>query len=41
MPMDLEKAERQIKKLCKVIAALTQLALEIGSLIAVIRFIVF
>ena len=26
--MDLEKAERQIKKLCKVIAALTQLALE-------------
>ncbi len=39
--MDLEKAERQIKKLCKVIAALTQLALEIGTLIAVIRFIVF
>ena len=39
--MDLEKAERQIKKLRKVIAALTQLALEIGTLIAVIRFIVF
>lgn len=39
--MDLEKTERQIKKLCKVIAALTQLALEIGTLIAVIRFIVF
>lgn len=39
--MDLEKAERQIKKLCKVVSALTQLALEIGTLIAVIRFIVF
>ncbi len=31
--------EEQIKKLCKVIRALTQLALEIGTLVAVIKMI--
>lgn len=33
--------ERKIKKLCKVVRALTQLALEIGTLVAVVRFIIF
>lgn len=37
----MDELERKIKKLCKVVAALTQLALEIGTLIAVLRFIVF
>lgn len=32
---------RKIKKLSEVVRALTQLALELGTLIAVIRFIVF
>lgn len=31
--------EKQIKKLSKVIRALTQLALEVGTLIAVIKMI--
>lgn len=37
----MDELERKIKKLCKVVSALTQLALEIGTLIAVLRFIVF
>lgn len=37
----MDDLEREIKKLCKVVRALTQLALEIGTLIAVIRFIIF
>lgn len=37
----MDELERKIQKLCKVVRALTQLALEIGTLIAVIRFIVF
>lgn len=37
----MDELECKIKKLCKVVSALTQLALEIGTLIAVIRFIVF
>jgi len=32
---------RKIEKLSKVVRALTQLALELGTLIAVIRFIIF
>lgn len=32
---------RKIKKLSEVVRALTQLALELGTLLAVIRFIVF
>lgn len=38
--MDLDNLVSKIQKLCKVVSALTQLALEIGTLIAVIRFIV-
>lgn len=38
--MDLDKLVSIIKKLSEVVAALTQLALEIGTLIAVIKFIV-
>jgi len=37
----MDDLEVKIKKLCKVVRVLTQLALEIGTLIAVIRFIVF
>lgn len=37
----MDDLERKINKLCKVVRALTQLALEIGTLIAVLRFIVF
>lgn len=37
----MDELEHKIKKLCKVVSALTQLALEIGTLIAVVRFIVF
>ena len=38
--MDLDSLVSEINKLSKVIRALTQLALEIGTLIAVIKFIV-
>lgn len=38
--MDLDPLVSKINKLSKVIRALTQLALEIGTLIAVIKFIV-
>lgn len=38
--MDLDSLVPKINKLSKVIRALTQLALEIGTLIAVIKFIV-
>lgn len=38
--MDLDFLVSKINKLSKVIRALTQLALEIGTLIAVIKFIV-
>lgn len=38
--MDLDDLVSKINKLSKVIRALTQLALEIGTLIAVIKFIV-
>ena len=38
--MDLDSLVSKINKLSKVIRALTQLALEIGTLIAVINFIV-
>ena len=38
--MDLDSFVSKINKLSKVIRALTQLALEIGTLIAVIKFIV-
>ena len=37
--MDLDSLVSKINKLSKVIRALTQLALEIGTLIAVIKFI--
>ncbi len=37
----MDDLEHKINKLCKVVRALTQLALEIGTLIAVIRFIIF
>ncbi|EHL17401.1 hypothetical protein HMPREF9630_00568 [Peptoanaerobacter stomatis] len=35
----MDKLEEKIKKLCKVVRTLTELALEIGTLIAVIRMI--
>lgn len=35
----MDKLEDKIKKLCKVVRTLTELALEIGTLIAVIRMI--
>lgn len=38
--MDLDDLVSKINKLSKVVRALTQLALEIGTLIAVIKFIV-
>jgi hypothetical protein len=38
--MNLDDLVSKINKLSKVIRALTQLALEIGTLIAVIKFIV-
>ena len=38
--MDLDSLVSKINKLSKVIRALTQLALEIGTLLAVIRFII-
>ena len=38
--MDLDSLVSKINKLSNVIRALTQLALEIGTLIAVIKFIV-
>lgn len=37
----MDDLEQKIKKAARVVRALTQLALEIGTLIAVIRFIVF
>ena len=38
--MNLESLVKKIEKLSKVIRALTQLALEIGTLVAVVRFII-
>lgn len=38
--MNLDSLVKKIEKLSKVIRALTQLALEIGTLVAVIRFII-
>lgn len=38
--MDLDSLISKINKLSKVVRTLTQLALEIGTLIAVIKFIV-
>ncbi len=38
--MDLDSMVSKINKLCKVVRALTQLALEIRTLVAVIRFII-
>ena len=38
--MDLDSLVAKINKLSKVVRALTQLALEIGTLIAVIKFII-
>ncbi len=38
--MNLDSLVKKIEKLSKVIRALTQLALEIGTLIAVVRFII-
>lgn len=38
--MDLDLLVSKINKLSKVVRALTQLALEIGTLIAVIKFII-
>ena len=35
----MDKLEEKIKKLCKVVRTLTELAIEIGMLIAVIRMI--
>ena len=39
-PMNLDDLVSKINKLSKVVRALTQLALEIGTLVAVIRFII-
>lgn len=42
LPLDrLDVWVSKINKLSKVVRALTQLALEIGTLVAVIRFIIF
>ena len=38
--MNLDSLVKKIEKLSKVIRALTQLALEIGTLVAVVRFII-
>lgn len=38
--MDLDSLVSKINKLSKVVRALTQLALEIGTLVAVVRFII-
>lgn len=38
--MNLDDLVSKINKLSKVVQALTQLALEIGTLVAVIRFII-
>lgn len=38
--MDLDSLVSKINKLSKVVRSLTQLALEIGTLIAVIKFII-
>ena len=38
--MNLDDLVSKINKLSKVVRALTQLALEIGALVAVIRFII-